>query len=413
MGAHQFDQPEDQAAEVERALRGQQPLVDRVDPRHLLGPRGTVLCGRILRGGARRGGQASVAVRVHQLVLGPPNRSHEVAQIPPRVGQVLVVLQAQRGQVSLQQRGGVRRRQQSGHGLTVGRSHLAQHPQAEGVERGDRHRAGGLGRRQGNALAHLARGAIGEGQGQNALGRDPALQQEQHALDQCARLAGARPGVHQHRPVVHGGRRGLARVEDHPAGARRGFSLCPVRHLGAQQGTFQGAGHRRLRDAVAGGQAGQAFARQEARSQLILRDQERGGKGVGFQLGLSARVVDFDPAPTHRRGLHREGFVDSGSVAGRPLAVQVIMAQLMSQAECRSGIGQRAVVGDVGAAEHRPRAAEQRVAAGQGHQVQPRPFQRRPRAGQPGGRIRHVRARRCCPLPDWLPAIRHACSLLC
>ena len=64
------------------------------------------------------------------------------------------------------------------------------------------------------ALEHLARGAVGEGQQQDRRGRQAALDEVGHAVDERLRLAGAGGRQHQQRAVARRGRRQLFRVED-------------------------------------------------------------------------------------------------------------------------------------------------------------------------------------------------------
>ena len=52
---------------------------------------------------------------------------------------------------------------------------------------------------------HLLRGAAGEGEQEDALGRDAALDEVRDPVDERARLAGARAGDDEQGPVAEGG----------------------------------------------------------------------------------------------------------------------------------------------------------------------------------------------------------------
>ena len=77
-----------------------------------------------------------------------------------------------------------------------------------GPQRGDRGSGEGL-----RALHHLAGGAVGEGEQQDAVGRLPLLQEPRHAVRQRPRLARPRRRQHQGRPLAGSHRRQLLRVQ--------------------------------------------------------------------------------------------------------------------------------------------------------------------------------------------------------
>jgi len=80
-----------------------------------------------------------------------------------------------------------------------------------------------------DALAHLAGGLVGEGDGEDLAG--PRLAGGKNVGDACGqhpRLAGPRPGEHQHRSVQGLDRLALLRVESGKV-ARSGRRACPRR----------------------------------------------------------------------------------------------------------------------------------------------------------------------------------------
>ena len=80
----------------------------------------------------------------------------------------------------------------------------AQHAGAQRVEGAEPQPLGGAAEHGGDALAHLAGGLVGEGDGQHLAGKGAAGQQDMgEAGGQHAGLAGAGAGQHQQR-AVHG-----------------------------------------------------------------------------------------------------------------------------------------------------------------------------------------------------------------
>ena len=78
----------------------------------------------------------------------------------------------------------------------------AQHPGAQGVERAEPEAFGGLAEDGGDAFAHLPRGLVGEGDGQDLVGEgSPGQQDVGEAGGQHAGLAGAGAGEDQQRAV--------------------------------------------------------------------------------------------------------------------------------------------------------------------------------------------------------------------
>ena len=96
-----------------------------------------------------------------------------------------------------------------------------------------------------HALAHLARGLVGEGHRQDVGGLDPLRHEVGDARRDDARLAGARPGQDQHRTrrLQDGGTLGVVEVEEaegthieaaHPEVAElQGLTLLPSHVLPA------------------------------------------------------------------------------------------------------------------------------------------------------------------------------------
>ncbi len=88
-----------------------------------------------------------------------------------------------------------------------------QHPQAHRVKGPAPQTAQVAAQQLAHPPHHLARGLVGEGQQQQALGGDPLLQQPRHPVHQRAGLARARPGQDQRRPRRRGHRLQLLGVE--------------------------------------------------------------------------------------------------------------------------------------------------------------------------------------------------------
>jgi hypothetical protein len=87
----------------------------------------------------------------------------------------------------------------------------AQQPVREPVEGAHPHAAHGPAEHLLDAPAHLARGLVGEGDGQDRVRRGlPRREQPRHAVHQHPGLAAARAGQHQHVPL--GRRHGLALI---------------------------------------------------------------------------------------------------------------------------------------------------------------------------------------------------------
>jgi len=90
----------------------------------------------------------------------------------------------------------------------------SEHTGKDAVESAHPKRRSLLGRhKQGNALAHLAGGLVGESQGQDAPRLHPLLQQVSHFVGEDTRLATARTGYHQRRRVDAKHRLTLARIQ--------------------------------------------------------------------------------------------------------------------------------------------------------------------------------------------------------
>ena len=90
---------------------------------------------------------------------------------------------------------------------------LAHHPHPERVEGTHRHRARRLAGQLVHALLHLVRGFVGEGDGQDGLGRNSSGNQVRDPVRDHPRLP--RPGARQHqqRPIAVEHRRALLRVQ--------------------------------------------------------------------------------------------------------------------------------------------------------------------------------------------------------
>ena len=90
----------------------------------------------------------------------------------------------------------------------------AQHPRAGGVERHHPHRARAAAEQQLDALAHLLRGLVRERDREDLVrARHPRALEERDPVRQHARLAGARAGEDQQRPLAVRDRLALRRVE--------------------------------------------------------------------------------------------------------------------------------------------------------------------------------------------------------
>ena len=68
----------------------------------------------------------------------------------------------------------------------------AEESEPDGMERAAPEFGLGPGKEVADAIHHFARGLVGEGEEKDALGADAVFQQPRNAVDQCARLAGAR-----------------------------------------------------------------------------------------------------------------------------------------------------------------------------------------------------------------------------
>jgi hypothetical protein len=90
---------------------------------------------------------------------------------------------------------------------------LAHHRRAEAVEGAEHQRVRGLAHHLVQALAHLVGGLVGEAQGDDALGRLPALEQVHDAVRDDPRLARAGAREHQQRPLGVGDGLALIGVE--------------------------------------------------------------------------------------------------------------------------------------------------------------------------------------------------------
>ena len=90
---------------------------------------------------------------------------------------------------------------------------VRQQPGAGGVEGADPHPLDAAAHHLAQALAHLLRRLVGEGDRQDLPRRHPALDQPRDAVDQDAGLAGAGAGEDEERPVAVLDRRALLGVE--------------------------------------------------------------------------------------------------------------------------------------------------------------------------------------------------------
>ena len=105
---------------------------------------------------------------------------------------------------------------------------LAEDADAERMERAQgKLRPGSARHHAADALAHLVGGLVGEGDGQDVLGRHSLVQHVRDPRREHAGLAGARPRQHQHRPMQGQHRLALLRVEFRQIEAFR--HRCPGR----------------------------------------------------------------------------------------------------------------------------------------------------------------------------------------
>src|SRR5205823_5023922 len=90
---------------------------------------------------------------------------------------------------------------------------LTQEAMSYGMERASLHSGAGGAHEPFGAREHLARGATGEREKEDSLGRDAALDEIGDAMDQGARLSGARAGDDEQRRVAECDGARLIRVE--------------------------------------------------------------------------------------------------------------------------------------------------------------------------------------------------------
>ena len=210
----EFDRAGDQVAEVELAFAPQVRLVVAIHRRDLEGLLGRDH--RLIRRRPRPHRRRQFGVRggVDRLVLGARDGPQDVAQADRRLVEVAVVIERQGGQVAFQDEEGVDRvDDRRPRGQPDARTMLAEQLQAIGVERADPDARGLRRCDQRDALAHLLRRLIGEGQGQDRLGRGAAREQVGDARRQSAGLPGPWAGLDQHRATRGMGRLLLARIE--------------------------------------------------------------------------------------------------------------------------------------------------------------------------------------------------------
>ena len=219
----------DQVVEVQRVRLAQPPLVAGVDVGEHLLARG----GRLVRPGLRR----------HELVLEIADlRGHRARRVA--LGVQIEFLEHQRhqplGVVGVVDREGRLEVQVLGLG--------AQHPHAHRVERRDPHRLRPRPDQRRDALLHLARGLVGEGDGEDLPGRRAALgEQVGDAVGEHPGLARPGAGDDQQRPALVHDRGALLRVQtlEQALGRRLG------RRVGEESGLVHlGARVRRVADII-------------------------------------------------------------------------------------------------------------------------------------------------------------------
>ena len=112
----------------------------------------------------------------------------------------------------------------------------AQHAHADRMEGAEPHAVGRAADQAGDAVEHLARRLVGEGDGEDLRGPGAAGdQQVGDAGGEHARLAGAGAGQHQQRPALVGDGQALLRVQPFEMG--RGRNDAPCRRFGTGSGS--------------------------------------------------------------------------------------------------------------------------------------------------------------------------------
>jgi len=270
----------------------EQPLVGRVGAGQLELARGGIDGRFVVRCPGETFGVRPIGIRVDVLVPGPPEEVHEGAEEARRVRQRPEEAQAERLHAAPEQ----------DHGLGAAEdARLTGQPELEGVIPDETVAEGmeGVDGRAGlpvrhepvDPCLHLVGGLLREGQGEDLL-RPRALGGDEpgDAMGDDARLAGARAGQHEQRPVA---------VRDGPALRAVEAAQEPRHRL---QGDRCGGRDRRGRSGQKGQGAGHGRHRHRAACQLGCHARLSAPRGTCAARSASAssaeRAVSVPPATT-------------------------------------------------------------------------------------------------------------------
>ena len=149
-------------------------------------------------------GVAFVILRRDQFILAAREKLHEIAQELPRLGQAPITIERQNGEIAAQENPVVDVVQSLQLGIAFDQQSVA-----EGVEGSHEYGAAALAGGARDAMLHLSRRSVGERQRQDGFAGQVGIgiQEMADSLGDDARLAGARAGDHQERPlaVAHSG----------------------------------------------------------------------------------------------------------------------------------------------------------------------------------------------------------------
>ena len=196
----------------------------------------------------------------------------------------------------------------------------AQHAGAQGVEGAEPEALGRFAEDGGDAFAHLARGLVGEGDGQDLVGEGALGQQDvREAGGQDAGLAGAGTGQHQQRAIDGFDRRALFGVEAGQVVRGKGdWARHPgdIGQLGAGKPGPIGCGDRGR---------GARRAQAQRRACLVPRSNANSGArgrrcrlgSVRGDVGINSAFLRRPSPPRTRRHTSKEAAVTSALAPGR------------------------------------------------------------------------------------------------
>ena len=374
LGLEQLDRQGDKIAKVDAMRVALELFVGGIDAGHLAGAFGGLARLGVRRLGKHGVGEPSVGFGVDRLVLRPRDGGQHVGDDLSRIIEIAVMREPQPRELLLEEFDGL---SPIHHPRVFRQPELGMETtddiETEGVERTDPHRGRSLGPLARNALRHLARGLVREGQQQDAPRIDTLLQQAFYTRDQRLRLASAGARLEQIGFATMRRGRGLQEIERslHMRLGRGG------RHDWEEQGVEQLLGDNFERRAeLRGDRRGGYPLVDMQRSRDVAGKQKLAREQVHLDLAaLPASIID-DPIHADRRRLGRARRIDRR----RRLAVGVVaefdMPNLMRHEERLLEARPRILMKDqiVGGDEGRAAAVEHGRAHGRRFDVDPAPL---------------------------------------